>query len=109
MLISTVSKLIFGRARPELWESIVSESTYSFPSGHAMASMATVAALLVLYRRRSALPWIAMAGVIYVIAIGFSRLYLGVHYPSDVLAGWAASIAWVVGIAALMRPSLPAE
>jgi membrane-associated phospholipid phosphatase len=95
--INFAAKNFFARVRPGLWVSRVHETTYSFPSGHAMSTMAAVAALCALVwptRWR----WTAIgAGSVYVLAVGMSRVYLGVHYPSDVLAGWAASLALVIG------------
>lgn len=96
--INFLAKQGFARVRPALWISRVQEHTYSFPSGHAMATMATAAALCVLLwptRWR----WLAIAvGAVFVLLVGSSRVYFGVHYPSDILAGWAASLAWVLGL-----------
>lgn len=83
-------KPALARARPELWPRIVAQSGYSFPSGHALAS-ATLYPLLawMLSRRdaaRSAPLFAAAVGLAFFIGLG--RLYLGVHWPSDVLAGW---------------------
>lgn len=98
MAINFLAKLLFGRARPALWDALTPEHDYSFPSGHAMGSMAVVAALVVFAWRT---PWrwpvVALGGA-FVLAVGLSRLYLGVHYPSDVVAGWCASVAWVAGV-----------
>lgn len=102
-LLNLVAKLLFGRIRPDLWLSIAPETSYSFPSGHAMGSMALVAALLALtWRTRWRWP-IALVGGAFVLAVSFSRIYLGVHYPSDILAGWMASLAWVAGVHLLWR------
>jgi undecaprenyl-diphosphatase len=97
-LINIAAKHYYGRARPSLWESLAPETTFSFPSGHAMGSM-TLATVLVLlaWRTRWRGPVIAVSAL-FVLAVGASRPYLGVHYPSDVLAGWAAALAWVVGV-----------
>lgn len=97
-LLNVAAKLTFARERPSIWQSIAPESTYSFPSGHAVVSMATMAALVVLtWRTRWRLP-IAAVALVFVFGVGVSRVYLGVHYPSDILAGWVASLAWVVGV-----------
>jgi undecaprenyl-diphosphatase len=100
---NVVLKALFQRERPSLWHPSVVETSFSFPSGHAMASAAIVACLVViLWRTRY--RWIAIiAGAIVVGLVGLSRMYLGVHYPSDVLAGWCASIAWVTIVAVLLR------
>ncbi len=97
-IINFLAKLGFARVRPSLFVSRVVETTYSFPSGHAMSTMAAVTGLCVLLwptRWR----WLALAaGGVYVALVGASRVYFGVHYPSDILAGWAASLAWVLGL-----------
>jgi len=96
--LNVIAKLLFQRARPTLWISAVHETNYSFPSGHAMGSMAVVAALLILLWHT---PWrwaMLAIGVFFVAAVGLSRVYLGVHYPSDIFAGWCAALAWVTGV-----------
>lgn len=101
-------KALFDRPRPDLWTSPTPFSGLSFPSGHAMSSATLVAALVVLaWRTRWRLP-VVIFGVIAVMAVGFSRLVLGAHYPSDVLGGWAFAFAWVSGVSlALTRRRSP--
>lgn len=97
-LIELGMKHVFGRIRPSLWPSIAPETTFSFPSGHAVGSAAFVVALSVLaWRTRWRWP-VVLAGSLFVAAVGLSRLYLSVHYPSDVLASWMLALAWVVGL-----------
>jgi membrane-associated phospholipid phosphatase len=99
-LMNLLAKHAFSRTRPDLWMSILPETTFSFPSGHAMQSMAVacgVVALLWETRWRNLAVFIAIP---FVVAVGTSRAYLGVHYPSDILAGWLASFAWVIGLSA---------
>jgi undecaprenyl-diphosphatase len=94
-LLNILFKLLFHRVRPSLWQQIVTEKGYSFPSGHAMISCALALTIIIICWptrwRRVAI----IAGTIYFVLVGISRLYLGVHYPSDVLGGWLVSIAWI--------------
>jgi undecaprenyl-diphosphatase len=103
-LLNVVLKLSFQRPRPEV--AFVHLDTYSFPSGHAMMSAAAYGALAYLAwgplrtRRRRA---ILVSGTVALVAlIGFSRLYLGVHYLSDVLAGFAGGVFWLAVSIALL-------
>lgn len=99
LVVGNLLKLLFERARPEPYFGIA-PPTYSFPSGHALYAAcfcATIAYLLSVRTSYGAAVWaaaIALAGL-----IGLSRIYLGVHYPSDVLAGYLAAVAWL-GLAA---------
>lgn len=106
--LNVAAKLLFQRARPSLWPALLPEHDYGFPSGHAMGSLAVVAALaILLWHTRWRWPVLAFGGL-FVAAVGLSRVYLGVHYPSDILAGWSASLAWVTGMSLLLRaPWLP--
>ncbi|GAC1653223.1 MAG: phosphatase PAP2 family protein [Herpetosiphon sp.] len=97
-LMNLVLKEFFHRLRPDLWASPGRPKSYSFPSGHAMASMALVTALVVLlWPSRWRWPALLLGGL-FVLLVGLSRVYLGVHFPSDVIAGWAASLVWVTGV-----------
>lgn len=91
-------KLLFGRARPALWDWIIHVGHYSFPSGHAMVSMVTygfIGYTLAQQFPQRRLQIFALTAVL-IVAIGFSRLYLGVHWPSDVAAGYAVGLVWLV-------------
>jgi membrane-associated phospholipid phosphatase len=102
-LLNFLAKLGFQRIRPDLWHSIAPESTFSFPSGHAMQSMALAAALVVLtWGTRWRKPALAFAAG-YALLVGCSRVYLGVHFPTDILAGWSASLAWVTGLSLVLH------
>jgi undecaprenyl-diphosphatase len=84
-------KRLVGRARPEFWDRIVNVGPLSFPSGHAL-STAALFPLVAWDLTRSAVPKVraaVMAGAILLaFLVGFGRMYLGVHWPSDVMAGW---------------------
>lgn len=101
-LMNLLLKFVFQRPRPELWPHLVQEGDASFPSGHSMYSAAFVTALIVLaWHTKWRYPALIL-GVMFTFFVGFSRLYLGVHYPTDVLCGWLAGLAWVMGTRILM-------
>ncbi|MGL4880868.1 MAG: phosphatase PAP2 family protein, partial [Waterburya sp.] len=93
--ISYTGKIIVHRARPHLWELVYQiGSDYSFPSGHAMSSM-SFALVLIILTWNSSWRWLTLiVGSLFVFSIAWTRLYLGVHYPSDILGGWMIAIAW---------------
>lgn len=94
-IINLLLKLFFQRDRPELWERLITENSYSFPSGHAMAS-ASLAAVIIVILWPTKWRYFALAiGSVYVMYIGFTRMYLGVHYPTDIIAGWLVATSWV--------------
>lgn len=100
VVMSTGLKNLFGRPRPDLVAHLVNVETLSFPSGHATLSAVTyltLGALLARTQPRRALKvyFIALAAMLTML-IGFSRVYLGVHWPSDVVAGWAIGTAWAL-------------
>ncbi|WP_392535419.1 phosphatase PAP2 family protein [Nostoc sp. C117] len=106
VIISCTGKEFMHRVRPHLWESIRPELSFSFPSGHAMASVTLVAIVLIL---SWANPWrwlVFIFGSLYIMAIGWCRLYLGVHFPSDILAGWMVTLAWTIGVNLIIKPYL---
>ena len=96
--IELAAKLTFARPRPGLWESAWPAVGYSFPSGHAMESTALAVALALLARDSRWRWWALACGAAFALGVGVSRVYLGVHYPSDVVAGWCAGIAWASGL-----------
>jgi membrane-associated phospholipid phosphatase len=89
----------FRRERPFFEDPLATASSFSFPSGHSLVSLAVYGSIALVAARhvssRRAAAAVLIAGGAWVLAIGFSRLYLGVHYLSDVLAGYAAGAAWL--------------
>lgn len=107
LVLDEILKLAFRRARPDVASEFISRGSWSFPSGHAMNSLVAYSMLAYLLRAhivsaRTRLV-IALGAAFLIIAIGFSRLYLGVHYLSDVTAGYLAGGAWVLACIATAR------
>jgi undecaprenyl-diphosphatase len=110
--LDQILKLLFNRPRPEPFFGLAAPITHSFPSGHAMVSCCFFGVLAVILAARGA-PWAASrskrmaifaVAAILVALMGFSRVYLGFHYPTDVLAGYAAAVVWL----AVVRTALMA-
>jgi membrane-associated phospholipid phosphatase len=97
-LLNGALKLLFHRPRPEL--AFVHLDTYSFPSGHAAVSTATFSTIAFLlgrrYRSLRARLLIPLGTLVAILLVGFSRLYLGAHYLSDVLAGISVGFGWAM-------------
>jgi undecaprenyl-diphosphatase len=97
-LLVTILKQIFDRQRPDIVPQLMTYNTPSFPSGHSMMSTVaylTLAVLLAInFSDKKVRVYIIAVALIISILIGISRIYLGVHYPTDVLAGWAVGFAW---------------
>lgn len=111
-LLSAILKAAFSRARPEIVEHVVHASSASFPSGHTLRSAAVFLSLLVLARLYcKALRGRTFAGgvVLLFMAIGVSRIYLGVHWPSDIIFGWLVAGFWVTLWAPKLRSSWALE
>ncbi len=99
-VLSSLLKVEIDRPRPELVSHLVTETSLSFPSGHAMLSAVTYLTLGSLAARvlpdRTTKIYVLSLAVLATLLVGISRVYLGVHWPSDVLAGWCAGFAWAM-------------
>lgn len=96
-ILSNGLKLFFSKPRPELWAQLITETSYSFPSGHALGSMVLYGFSAFLLARKFAdcKRLIYGIAVVLISSIGFSRIYLGVHWPTDVLAGYGIGFLWI--------------
>lgn len=84
-LLSYLLKNAFDRVRPDVLAHLVHQADASFPSGHSTFA----AAFAMLFMLRYPHPGVIVAGIALIVSMGWSRLFLGVHYPADVLAGWS--------------------
>ncbi|MBP2489494.1 undecaprenyl-diphosphatase [Rhizobium leguminosarum] len=112
-LASTLLKILVARPRPDIVPHLVEVSDLSFPSGHAMVSAVTYLTLGALLARtqryRSTRIFVMGTGVFLAVLIGLSRIYLGVHYPTDVFAGWCAGAIWALGCWLISKRFIPSR
>jgi undecaprenyl-diphosphatase len=112
LLLNVLLKELFHRARPgaDFVYLLPSLSSLSFPSGHTMGTTSVVGSLVVILHVVKAPRWVRLASILLgsaaIVGVGLSRVYLGAHYPSDVLGGFLAAAAWVSVVTGLMYPRL---
>jgi undecaprenyl-diphosphatase len=97
-LLNSTVKVLVDRPRPTFADPVATARGLSFPSGHAMAVAVNYGALLLVYLPALARRWKRVATIVamtIVVAVGVSRLVLGVHYVTDVLGGWLLGLAWL--------------
>ena len=105
IVLSYGLKAVFGKVRPDLWESAIVDTSFSYPSGHALGS--TILYGFSAYLLATHYP--RFAGLIYTLAvlliatIGFSRLYLGVHWPTDIVGGYGIGFLWLTFCVTMLK------
>mgnify|MGYP001793382387 CR=1 FL=1 len=108
-VLSIRLKVFLGKTRPALWDSPIIETTFSYPSGHALGSVVLYGFLAYLLGRR--VPhyrrWIYAGAIALSLSIGFSRLYLGVHWPTDLLGGYMIGFLWTRVCILFLEKKLP--
>jgi membrane-associated phospholipid phosphatase len=104
-ILNTGLKLAFGKPRPHLWPQLIAETSFSFPSGHALGSVVLygLIAYLLVDRYSQFAKSIYIFAAIAITAITFSRLYLGVHWPTDVIAGCGIGFLWLMICITMLR------
>ncbi|NJO94524.1 MAG: phosphatase PAP2 family protein [Hydrococcus sp. RM1_1_31] len=104
-ILNTGLKLFFSKPRPQLWIGLIAEKSYSFPSGHALGSLVLygfLAYLLAIHYPKLTIFIYSLAGIL-IAAIGFSRLYLGVHWPTDIIGGYGVGFLWLMCCIIMLR------
>ena len=105
LILNQGLKLIFAKPRPQLWTPLIVEHSYSFPSGHALGSSVLYGFLAVVLAREYPHYRIGIYSmtILLVGSIGLSRLFLGVHYPTDIIAGDAVGLLWLITCVAILQ------
>ena len=111
-MLGALLKWFYARTRPDIVEQLVGHHSASFPSGHSMNSAVVYLTLAVLVARsaqdRAVRRYLISVAIALTLAVGFSRVYLGVHWPTDVVAGWTVGGVWAV-LCSLVAKSLQSK
>lgn len=106
-LLVFVTKRVVGRQRPPQDYRLVDETNLSFPSGHALVSVAMLGVLTLVALPHLRATWariaLVLGALLFAVAIGLSRLYLGVHWATDVLGGWVVGLGWLLTVVTTRR------
>ncbi len=105
LILNQGMKLLFTRPRPTLWPSLLHETSFGFPSGHALGSIVLYGLLAYFYAtcHPQHVKGVYIWAAILIGSIGFSRLYLGVHYPTDIIAGYVTGWLWLMACIGLFK------
>jgi membrane-associated phospholipid phosphatase len=108
--ISTIVKALVDRPRPDI-DPLIDLSSAAFPSGHALTSAIAFGAIAFFLVHAARLPIALVWGVagLCIAVVGFTRVYLGVHWPTDVIGGWLLGGGWVLGMTWILRPEAESD
>ena len=104
LLLNVALKNVFDRPRPELWEHRGQYAWASYPSGHAIVGVATYFTIARMLLRERGWRWPFVAATLMLAIVLYSRLYLGVHWPTDVIGGIVLGVVWLVVVELAFRP-----
>ena len=105
LTLSALLKAMYDRPRPDLWEQRGQFAWTSYPSGHAIATVAVLFTIAILLRRARGWRWPFAVAIAMLLISSYSRLYLGVHWPSDVIAGLLIGVVWLLSTLVAFRPA----
>jgi membrane-associated phospholipid phosphatase len=110
-VLNTGLKLVFSKVRPQLWTHLIPETSFSFPSGHALGSLVLYGLLAYLLATNypKAAKFIYVFAAFLIAGIGISRLYLGVHWPTDILAGYGVGFLWLMICITMLKLQKPRQ
>ncbi|CAL62238.1 Putative phosphatase [Herminiimonas arsenicoxydans] len=100
-VLNFIAKNVIQRSRPDLWALVSPQSNFSFPSGHTTEAMAIAVAMVVLLHASRYIRAIWMAVCAFVLLVALCRMYLGLHYLSDIVGSCLLALTWVVGLSIL--------